>query len=110
MPWKESKAFPEGNDSSAPQQEEFGSGQPTLVDVHRMFKERFDQSDRYLYNITNHFDQQKKLEEMAEEMRVMDQRVSSLEQDARQPRLASRHQDSQAYGGRHYSSSSSTWG
>ena len=38
-------------------------------------EELFDRSDR-------------KLDELAEEMRVMDQRVASLEQDARKPRLA----------------------
>ena len=32
MPRMESKAVPEGNDP-VPQQEEFGSGQPTLADV-----------------------------------------------------------------------------
>ena len=35
MPRKESKAVPEGN-GPLPQQEEFGSGQPTLEDVYRM--------------------------------------------------------------------------
>ena len=34
MPRKESKAVPEGNDGPVPKQEEFGSGQPTLVDVY----------------------------------------------------------------------------
>ena len=74
MPRKESEAVPEGN-GPVPQQEEFGSGQPTLADVYRMMEELFDRSD-------------KKLKEMVEEMRVMDHRASSLEQDARQPRLA----------------------
>ena len=71
---KESKAVPQSN-GPVPQQEEFGSGEPTLVDVYRMFKERFDRWDR-------------KLERRSDEIRVMSQRVSSLEQDARQPRLA----------------------
>ena len=34
---KESEAVPEGN-GPVPQQEELGSGQPTLEDVHRMVK------------------------------------------------------------------------
>ena len=58
-----------------PQHEGFGSGQPTLANVYRVMEELFDRSDR-------------KLDELAEEMRVIDQRVASLEQDARQPRLA----------------------
>ena len=40
MPRKESEAVPEGN-GPVPQQEEFGSGQPTLADVYRMVKEVF---------------------------------------------------------------------
>ena len=41
MPQKESEAVPEGN-VSVPQQEEFGSGQPTLVDVCRKTEEVWD--------------------------------------------------------------------
>ena len=37
---KESGAVPEVN-GPVPQQEEFGSGQPTLEDVYRMMKEAF---------------------------------------------------------------------
>ena len=88
MPRKESKPVPEGNDGPVRQQEEFGSGQLTLAGVYRLFKQRFDQSDSYCDRMKNHFDQLKKLDEMAEEMRVVGQRVSSLEQDVRQPRLA----------------------
>ena len=40
-----------------PQQDEFGSDQPTLADVYRMMEELFDRSDT-------------KLDEMAEEMYV----------------------------------------
>ena len=74
MPRKESEAVPEGN-GPVPQQEEFGSGQPTLADVYRMVKEVFGGWDR-------------KLDEIAKGMRAMDQRAARLEQDARQPRLA----------------------
>ena len=89
MPRKESKAVPEGNDGPVPQQKEFGSGQPTLADVYRMFKEQFDRSDRYWYGMRSQLDQQvKKLDEMAKEMRLKDRRQESLEQDARRPRLA----------------------
>ena len=44
---KESEAVHEGN-GPIPQQEEFGSDEPTLADVYRMFKERFDRWDRKL--------------------------------------------------------------
>ena len=97
MPRKASKAAPEGNDGPVPQQEEFGLGQPTLAGVYRMFKKRFDQSDIYWYSIKSHFDQQeKKLDEMAEEMRMMDQRISSQKQNARHSRLAMVVADGQA--------------
>ena len=55
----------------------------------RKLEELFDRWDRKLEELFDRWD--RKLEELfdkAEEMRVMDQRVSSLEQDARQPRLA----------------------
>ena len=85
MPRKESEAVPEGN-GSIYQQETLGSGQPTLANVYRMMEELFDRWGRKL---EEHFDRSdKKLDKMAEEMRVMNQRVSTLEQDARQPRLA----------------------
>ena len=41
MPQKESEAVPEGNDP-IPRQEEFGSDQPTLAGVYRLFEESFD--------------------------------------------------------------------
>ena len=41
---KESEAAPEEN-SPVPQQEEFGSGQPTLEDVYRMIKEVYEEWD-----------------------------------------------------------------
>ena len=85
MPRKESEAVPEGN-GPVPQQEYFGSGQPTLADVYRTMEEFFDRSDRYLDSINRHFDQQEK--KLGEFMEMMGQRVASLEQDARQPRLA----------------------
>ena len=68
MPRKESEAVPEGN-SPVPQQEEFGSGQPTLVDVYQKIEEVWD---RKMDDIT----------------RLLEQHLASLEQDARQPRLA----------------------
>ena len=56
MPRNWSKAVSEGN-GPVPQQQELGSGQPTLADVYQMVKVLFDKSD-------------KKMDEHAEEMRV----------------------------------------
>ena len=75
---KASKAVLEGN-SPVPQKEELESGQLTMGDVYRLFVERFDRmDDRW----------NKKMDEISEEMRKMDQHVRRLEHDARQPRLA----------------------
>ena len=74
MPRNWSKAVPEGN-GAVPQQEELASDQPTLADVYRMIEELVDKSDR-------------KMDELADEMREIEQRSASLEHDARQPRLA----------------------
>ena len=41
MPQNWSKVVPEGN-WPVPRQEEFGSDQPTLADVYRVFGERFE--------------------------------------------------------------------
>ncbi|CAN0376329.1 unnamed protein product [Ascophyllum nodosum] len=88
MPRKESKAVPE-DIGPVPLQEEFGSGQPTLADVYRVFKKRFDQSDRYWDSIKSHFDQlENKSDDLVDEMTVTRQRLAGLEQEARQPRLA----------------------
>ena len=75
---KESKGVPEGN-GPIPQQEEFGSGQHMMEDVHRMMKEVFDEWDTKM---------DKLLREYKEEWRSIDQRLTRLEHDARQPRLA----------------------
>ena len=84
MPRKESEAVPEGY-GSVPQQEEFGSDQPTLADVYRLFEESFE---RQLKIMTSRFEQQERLNELTDEMRGTRQRLASPEQDARQPRLA----------------------
>ena len=76
MPRKESEAAPEGN-SPVPQKEEFGSGEPILVDVYRLFEEGLKKMDSY-------FDRwNRKLDETSDEVRAMGQHVTSLEQDAR---------------------------
>ena len=99
MPRKESEAVPESN-GPVPQQEEFGSGQPTLADVYRRFKERFDQSDRYLDSMKSHLDQQEKKPGAGR----------SVDTSCHRGRRASRHQDSRAHEGRRYSNSSDAWG
>ena len=103
MPRKESEAVPAGN-GSASQREEFGSGEPTLADAYRLFEERFDRQHKVM---DSRFDKQqkrmdsffdvvgscfdrwnRKLDEISDEARVMDQHVTSLEHGARQPLLA----------------------
>ena len=92
MPRKASETVPEGNDP-VPQLEKFGSGEPTLVDVYRFFQERFDKQqnrmDSFFDGMDGCFDRRnRKLDEISDETRVMDEHVSSLEHGARQPRLA----------------------
>ena len=74
MPRNWSEAVPEGN-GPVPRQEEFGSDQPTLANAYRIIEELLDESDR-------------KLDELAEEMRATEQCLAGQEQDGRQPRLA----------------------
>ena len=64
---KEREAVPVGNDP-VPQQKGFGPGQPTRVDVYRNIEEIWDRR-------------------RDEIMRLLKQPLTSLEQDARQPRL-----------------------
>ena len=92
MLWKESEAVPEGK-CPVPQQEEFGSGEPTLADVYRLFEEIFDRQqermDSFFDGMDSCFDRwNKKLDEISGEMRKMDEHVTRLEHGARQPRLA----------------------
>ena len=75
---KASEAVPEGNGPIL-QQEEFGSGQPTMEDIYRMMKEAFDRWDRKLDEISD------KMEEQTE---LLEKRLTRLEHGARQPRLA----------------------
>ena len=69
-----SEAVSESN-GPVPQKEEFGSGQLTWGDVYRTMKVAFDRWD-------------KKLDEISDEMRKMDEHVTRLEHGARQPLLA----------------------
>ena len=75
MPQKESEAVPERN-GLVPQQEEFGSDQPTLAGEYRIFGERFEGQ---LRGVTSHLE---KMDELSEEMRATEQRLADLEQDA----------------------------
>ena len=62
-----SKAVHEGN-GPVPQQEKFGSDQPTLADVYRLFEESFN---RRLKIMKYRFDQQdKKLDQYMGEIRT----------------------------------------
>ena len=86
---KESEAVPEDNGPLF-QQEEFGSGQPTLEEVYRMLCDvidsRFDRQQKRMNSCFDRWDT--KMDEISDERRVMDQHVTSLEKDARQPRHA----------------------
>ena len=91
MPRKESEAVPEGN-GPVPQQEEFGSDEPTLEDVYRLFEERFDQQqkrmDIFFDGMDSCFDRwnrkwDRKLDEISDETSMMNQHVTSLEHGAR---------------------------
>ena len=53
MPRKESEAVPVDNDP-VHQREEFGSGQPTLVDIYRMVEELFEESEWRFEKLTEH--------------------------------------------------------
>ena len=101
MPRTKDKAVPEGNGPLL-QHYEFGPGQPTLADVYRHFKERFD---KQLNIMESHFDQQDKmLDDITEKIIETRQRLAGLEQEARKPRLATEadvkpHHNSQAHEG-----------
>ena len=89
---RKSEAVPEGN-GPVPQQEQFGFGEPTLADVYRRFEERFNKQqkrmDSFFDGMDSCFDRwNRKLDEILDETRMMDQHVTSLEHGARQPRLA----------------------
>ena len=74
---KESEAVSEGN-GPVPQQEELGSGQPTMEEICWVIKKPLEVCNRS-------FD---KVEEYIEERRSIDQRLIRLEYNARQPRFA----------------------
>ena len=84
MPRMESKVVPEGN-APIPRQEEFGSHQTTLADLYRLFEKRFDRQLKIMKSCFDRWD--RKLDEMAEDWRSMDQRLTRLKHDAWQPRL-----------------------
>ena len=81
MPRKDCEAVPEGN-CLIHQQKEFGFGEPTLADIYRLCEERFNRMDTYSDRWN------RRLDEISDETRVMDQHVTSLGHGARQPRLA----------------------
>ena len=64
MPRKESEAVSESN-GSVPQQEEFGSGKPTLADLCRLLEERFDRQQKIIESCFDRWD--RKLDNMAED-------------------------------------------
>ena len=85
MPRNKIKAVPEGN-GLVPQQEESGPYQSTQAGIYRVFKERLDAQ----LNVMKHDldPQHKMLDKRMEKTRERRQRSAGLEQEARQPRLA----------------------
>ena len=73
MPRKWSKSVPEGNGPVC--HDKVGSDSPTMADLYRMVKERFDKSDR-------------KLDDLIEKTRETNRRLAGLVHRAQQPRLA----------------------
>ena len=73
---KASEAVPEGNDP-VPQKEKLSSGQPTLADIYRLCEEIFDRMDSYSDR------RNKKLDEISDERKKMDNNVARLEHGAR---------------------------
>ena len=88
MPRNMTKAVLEGN-GPVPHNDEFGCGEPMMVDLYRMLKNNFDRMDNNLDRMLSHLCQQDKtLVELTEEMRAINQRLADLEYEARQSRLA----------------------
>ena len=84
MPRKDCEAVPESKCPTS-QQEEFGSGEPTLADIYRLCEERFYRQQKIMDSYFDRWD--KKLDEISDEMRKMDEHVTRLEYGAWQPRL-----------------------
>ena len=85
MPRDWSKTVPEGN-GPVSQHDKLGPDQPTLVDIHRLFEERFDSQ---LNMMRRYFDQQdEKLDELMEIARGAIRYLAGLEQDVQQSCLA----------------------
>ena len=80
MPRNWSKAVPEGNDF-VPHQDEYEPDQSMLANVYRLFEERLG---RQLNQMKSYFD------EFTEKMRETRHHSANLEQDARQPRFATK--------------------
>ena len=75
---RQGKAAPEGNDPVS-QHDEYEHDQSTLADIYRRLEEGFD---RQLNRMKSYFD------DFTEKMRETGQRLTGLEHEARQPRLA----------------------
>ena len=86
MPRKESEVVSEVN-GPVHHQEELGSGQPTLANIYRPSEQSLDRQQLKL--MKSHFEQQeKKSDKLMEMTRRLEQYLASLEQDARESRLA----------------------
>ena len=108
MPRNWSKAIPEGN-GFVPQQKEFGSDQPTLADVYRLFEEIFDTQVNLIKRRFNQFDE---LVEKTRELTSFSKpRAGCSAATSRHGgRCNKNHQDSQVHGGHRCSRTSDKWG
>ena len=103
IPWKQSKAVSGGNDP-VPRHDEFGSSISAMVELHRIWKENVD---RQLNRMRNHFDRQDKKVGRTYGKDKSDKSafsrpaaLSSAATSLLGGRRRTRHEDSQAYGGR----------
>ena len=77
MPRKQGKAISESN-GPVPYHDEFGSREPMMADLYRMFEKQFDRTDKNL----------ERMSELTGMLKVINKRLAGLEHEARQPRLA----------------------
>ena len=88
MTRKESEAVPEG---IGPPRQKIGPDQPTLADLYRLLKEGFERERKENESLLDKMDVlSRKMDEISEYRisRSMGERLTRLERDARQPRLA----------------------
>ena len=87
MPQNRSRAVREGN-GAFPPPDEFGSGEPTMVELYRILEETFDRMDKKIDRMTSCFD--RRLNKLIGKTRETKQRLADLQDQAQQSRLATK--------------------